>query len=54
MCACEPRECCACACTTDLLFLPAEEEEGDLPVNAHVLFASNIRAVEGSKLPVAV
>ena len=30
--ACEPRECRVCACTSEVLLLPAEEEERDLSV----------------------
>lgn len=40
VCTCEPRGHCAYACTSDILSLPAEEEEGDLPVYAYVLFES--------------
>lgn len=40
LCTCEQGECCVCACTSDLISLPAREEEGVSTICVYVLHES--------------
>lgn len=40
LCTCEQGECCVCACTSDLISLPAREEEGVSTIYVYVLHES--------------